>query len=408
MTRIFKKISVFILPVLLTASCDFFRSGPENPTPDGKPYSNVFLLYTIGYNNLKGSIDGNIHSLCTSALPMPSSPKVLLLFEHQSVNSSDWTTPTAPCLIRLTSDWNGSANRDTLLTFPKGTFTTDTETMREVLNFIREKFDAESYGVLFSSHGTGWLPERYYDQHLNQSNAFWGKGPRMSFGCEARMEDGRAVSHEMEITDMASGIPYKLDYIIFDACLMGCVEVAYELRGVTDLIAFSQTEVISTGFVYETLAKRLLDSGKPDVRGVCKDYYDKYAKSSATISLVATAKLERLADVCARFFERYRGEIAAVDAKTLQKFVRANSNCPAWLYDLRDLLIKAGISSGDLAELDAALSECVLYAAWTPKFYELPIATDCGLSLFLPSDGTDDLRDFYRNLAWNRATGLVE
>ena len=36
------------------------------------------------------------------------------------------------------------------------------------------------------------------------------------------------------------------------------------------------------------------------------------------------------------------------------------------------------------------------------------IVNFCGLSMYLPCDGSANLDNFYKTLAWNRATGLVE
>ena len=36
------------------------------------------------------------------------------------------------------------------------------------------------------------------------------------------------------------------------------------------------------------------------------------------------------------------------------------------------------------------------------------INTFCGLSMYLPADGSAHLDNYYRTLSWNRATGLVK
>ena len=80
----------------------------------------------------------------------------------------------------------------------------------------------------------------------------------------------------MELPDFAEAIPMKLDYILFDACLMGGIEVAYELRGKCSLLGFSQTEVLAEGLDYKTLTQHLLQKEKPYPEGVCADYFTQY------------------------------------------------------------------------------------------------------------------------------------
>ena len=58
---------------------------------------------------------------------------------------------------------------------------------------------------------------------------------------------------EIEIKDLANAIPYKLDYILFDACLMATVEVAWELRNVCDYLAVSPCEIPAAGFDFRNL-----------------------------------------------------------------------------------------------------------------------------------------------------------
>ena len=57
----------------------------------------------------------------------------------------------------------------------------------------------------------------------------------------------------MDVLEMVRAITIHLDYIIFDACLMGGIEVAYELRNVADKIGFSQAEILAHGFPYKPI-----------------------------------------------------------------------------------------------------------------------------------------------------------
>lgn len=51
---------------------------------------------------------------------------------------------------------------------------------------------------------------------------------------------------EMELEEFAAAIPDgQLDFIVFEACLMAGVEVAYVLRGKTDYILSSAAEIVS-------------------------------------------------------------------------------------------------------------------------------------------------------------------
>ena len=80
-----------------------------------------------------------------------------------------------------------------------------------------------------------------------------------------------------------------------------------------------------------------------------------------------------------------------------------------FFYDLKDILVKAGITAEETAQLQDALDQCVLYKAATDYFISIRIRYACGLSMYLPSKGSDFLDGFYKeHLDWNRATELVQ
>jgi len=89
----------------------------------------------------------------------------------------------------------------------------DAVQMGHVLSELIELYPAQEYGLILWSHGTAWLPA--------------GSMLR-SFG------DDRG--RQMNIRDLAENLPLKFDFILFDACLMGSVEVAYELKGIKKLV----------------------------------------------------------------------------------------------------------------------------------------------------------------------------
>jgi len=233
--------------------------------------------------------------------------------------------------------------------------------------------------------------------------------PTKSFGQE---KEGKN-SYEIDIDDLAEGIPYKLDYLMLDACLMGGVEVAYALQDKASKIAFSAAEILSTGFDYETLISTMLkDDAK--LEDVCEAYFDLYnSKSgdsrSATIACVDCSKLDDLTDICTELFEKYRDSINKLKYTEVQGFYRWNW---IWYFDLEDILVQAGITDEECDRLEAALNECVTYKAATPSFLlgdgGVYINTYCGLSMYLPSIGNMELEEFYKELSWNKATSLIK
>jgi hypothetical protein len=286
--------------------------------------------------------------------------------------------------------------------------------------------------MVFSSHATGYLPAGYYlnPESGSGSELLWKRMRKDGLTAVPYIEEerdesmpmvksigqdqvgipGEYISYEIELNDFADAIPMKLDYILFDACLMGGIEVAYELAGKAGMVGFSQTEVLAEGFCYGTLTQRLFMDEGPDLKGACEDYFNQYDTQngvyrSATISLIDCDKLEPLAEVCRKLFDKYRENIRSLNYSKVQIFYRSNRH---WFYDLESILANAGISMEEMNELEAALDQCVAYKAHTPRFMDsFDIITFSGFSMYLPSHGGRQLDVFYKTLKWNEATGLV-
>ena len=109
---------------------------------------------------------------------------------------------------------------------------------------------------------------------------------------------------------------------------------------------------------------------------------------------------------CKTMFSKYRSGLDVLGVNNgVQPYFRSGHH---WFYDLKDILVKAEISSEDLAELENALAACISYKAATPQFLGIRINTYSGLSMYLPGAGDAGLDEFYKTLEWNKATNLVE
>ncbi len=421
--------------IFLSASCskdNFTGRGQTNWRSDpiveadrlpSEESRKVLILYMAAHNNLSDYIRNNLDTLEHYYLPPKNrNADVVLVCSKFAGTNERYGEKNAPVIFQLSKNAAGQPVRDTLFIFPEGTPAVSSVTFRTALEFAHEHFPAASYGLLFSSHATGWLPVGYYNNtpteglSLSAPLQYRPEKPDdfpllKSFGQENIRKNGRLTSYEMDLRKFAEAIPMHLDYIIADACLCGGVEIASELQGKTDYLLASQTEILADGIQYNTLLEHLFLKKEPDLKGICRDYCNFYAQKpsemerSATISLIRCDKLERLQTICAELFEKYRGPIAALDAYAIQGFFTLNKH---WFYDLKDILVHAGITAEETARLDVAISECVEYEAHTEQFLQrFPIRVNCGLSMYLPCQGNPVLNDYYRSLIWNRQTSLV-
>ena len=406
-------------------------------------FSRVVILYAEGHNTLFQYIKGDIEELCSGYIPQDPSD-VLLVFSKLLLRDGRYSDPTSPVLFRVRRGADGTPVRDTLMTLPPFTPAASPETMSTVLTYVRNNFPAQHYGMVVSSHASGWMPAGYYyspESFEGGSTVSWGRQRRRmpgspipfvddfprddgspmvrSYGRDQILTGGRSEVYEMTMREMAGAIPMHLDFLLFDACMMGCVEVAYELRNVADKISFSPAEVLAEGLDYSKLGASLFKNGEPDLMGICRDYFEHYDSQpdgdyrSATISLVDCTALEPLASLCKTLFAKYREQIFHLDPNVVQRYYRQGRY---YFYDLQDILLRAGIDASEKAALQRALDACIVYKGATPSFIgAFDIKVYSGMSMYLPSivnyypkkDFTF-LNDFYRTeIAWNEATGLV-
>ncbi len=380
----------------------------------------VMVYYCAGFNDLSSSIKGNLEVMKGGNLPVKDSKHKLLVYTHFSRTDSDFKTLTPSHLVELSKNY-GTLRADTLLTIDETRYATDPAVMREVLEKVQALYPDSHYGLVVSSHATGWLPAGKYSsgnvvqftsrKHTNALPLYRYNDnpdePRVkTFGAEVKIIDEKKYSQEMSIQSMAAAIPMHLDYLLFDACLMGGIEVAYEFKDIADKVAFSPTEVLADGFDYSDISTLLGDT--PNIEGFCKLYFDHYDKlgSHATISVTESAALPALSQICKTLFDKYRSGIAALNTYSgVQPYFRSGHH---WFYDLQDVIAKAGASSEDMTLLQNALDACISYKAATPQFLGIQINTYSGLSMYLPGAGDSGLDTFYKTLAWNKATNLVE
>ena len=447
------KSIVYRILVLCVAAASLFASCKCGHTvePEDVACKNLLLVYSAGQNSLSDYLNANILDMTSSAqggsgyVPVRNSEDVLLVMSHRPKSSGDYSQNMPAHLLRLYMVKNykvkGSKERvdtvmtDTLKTYPTDFIPTKKGAMRQILQDVDDLFHAEHYGMIFSSHGTGWVPPGYYSDPSSydvagrparpgtgsatgavpyvEDNEF-PDGPAVrSLGQTRLKENGKSVSYEFAIDEFADEFCIHFDYIYCDACLMGGVEFAWQLRNVCDKLAVSPAEVLAQGMDYGSCVEQLLKGGKGDIESVCETYYNIYknqtgAYQSATITLVDCTAMDSLASVCRELFEKYRVKLTIIDHENIQPYFRSYHQ---WYYDLEDILLKCGITSEERSRLEAALDECIIYRQATPHFLQgsggFDINIYSGLSMYLPCKGSAYLDSYYKTLDWNKETSLV-
>jgi hypothetical protein len=401
---------IILLSILLFSSCE------EKNATIGK----CVLVYMAANNNLSVNALNNLSEIENGYVPnyfeIGKSGDVLLVYIN--------TEGVKPRLYRVSKDRYGNVNKETIVEYEEHN-SADPQVMSSILQYSRTLFPAKENGLILWSHGTGWLPQHYYKKttssllSLEQDNEDPYADLVKSFG-----KDG---DYEMDILDLCNNaIKDKYSYIIFDACLMGGIEVVYELKDKADYIISSPAEVLVDSFPYEVLMSYLF-ANVTDLVGACEAYYQYYLKQeslvrqSATVSLVKSDKLYDLASSTKKIFDAYRDKVGSLDMNNIQRFFRNNKH---YFYDLTDF-VSSLCPDGDplLANFISNMDAAVIYKRNTPKFLisdgELLLqrASDgyngfvinkfSGLSTYVQNPENIELDTYYTKYSWNRDTGMI-
>ena len=426
--------------LFMIAAAGCCKNNLDEPIKENRK---VLLFYECGFNNLGDYIKSNMESP-NRGLPSGYIPEkgedVLLVYSRIAENGH---TPVNSYLRRIYKTSKGKVISDTLKVFGKETIAASPSTLSAVLSLVKEKFPAnKGYGMVFSSHGSGWLPAGYYyspsrfeDDHkgevgtsrqgiaaqsvgqprlpvpegdLPDTDPFYGM--TRSIGQDYTKDS--YYGHEMSVSEFVDAIPYHLDYILFDMCYTAGVEMAYALKDKADYLGLSPAEVLGDGmFNYTKITSFLLNRETPDLEGLFKDSFEMYDKQSglyrsSTVNLVRTSGLDNLASVCARMINEYSDALADAPVDDIQGYYRQGRH---YFYDLVDIFEKCGASKADLEDLDKAVDGCVIYKNSTGQFLEdYDIKAYSGFSMYLPCAGTPLLDLYYRKEVWNNATRLVK
>ena len=351
----------FTLCLILFASCN-----KDDITNDTSTHRTI-IVYMAADNDLSDDAWVNINDMQRS-------------FEYKGVNLVVFldTADEAPYVLDIKR--GGST---TVRTYPEFN-SADATQMEQVLRDIINMYTTDSYGLILWSHGSSWLPA--------------GRQLK-SFGDD----NGR----QMDIAALVAALPVSFDFIIFDACLMGSVEVAYQLRHKTDFVIASSTEIIYLGFPYDLIVPELIKQN-PNLQNVAKIYFEYYdrmqgAYRSASISLINTKEMESLAMATSQFLEGAVFDASSFDRSSVQ---RLDVYSEQYAFDFLDFLEKA-FPDADIVPLKEQLDKTVQYKAHTPRFInEYNISTFCGLSCYIPHPLRNDLNAFYQQMEWTQVSGF--
>ncbi len=287
-SRLFLSCSVLLV---LSSLCGCHSNDNDEPSPSQKARRTV-LIYMVAQNSL--GYGGNLRK-----------DSVEIMAARQSVSKDDrllvFIDDNRPPRIYEVRQRNEKPRL--VKAWAEDVVSTSPQTLQQTLTWMKENYPAEEYGLVMWSHADGWLPP------TNQDYSAARKAPLVqpfSFGIDDGPDYGSDRGSQMDIGDMAAAIAaagIRTKYIMFDACLMQNLEVAYALRNVADYVVAGPVLFPAAGANYQHLVAEGLFSDAPAaiVATYHSDVSDpsqsgSYADFGIVISCLRTEALQPLAD----------------------------------------------------------------------------------------------------------------
>lgn len=277
--------------------------------------------------------------------------------------------------------------------------------LRRVANRVRELYPSSSYGLVLGSHASGWIPTGIQFPQTKAMARRLGSVPMTRFfGEDGNQADDWEEGNGINVEDFVKGLPDGYEFILFDACLMGSIEIMYALRHKAKYVVASAPEILVDGFPYMEVMP-LLWGNEEDLKEVCRryrDYYENHSSDetwkSGVIALVRTAYLDTLALQCREILNGKMEEIEVMASSEIWRYPLIDY---AWdvFFDF-DSYIRRWASESQYAAFKSCL-DLAVYDLSTTTFNGQPIPEECcGISTYIPLKQWATANDEYYNLDW--------
>ena len=391
-------------------------SGCESWFSHDKVEKRMVLLYIAATeSSFSPFAEGNITDMLEGYVPQKNSKDQELLVFFQNRDASSPTLRGQGKLSRYYSK-SGKILEEIIATYDEDFDACTAENFAKVLATAEATCSPTYRSLLFSSHGTGWMPAGYFDGE-GESSYILSRN-KDDLPVETRMTIRESIGYdahtknEIDIRDFAAALgKYHWEAALLDCCYMGTIEVAYELRNCCDWVLASPTEILITGFPYPVILDQLFNNpGKKGLEYIGQKYYELYQGQSGqlqsgTIGLVNCSELEPLSEICAAIVRDNRTAQKGVVRNDVQHyFYRSNKD---FFFDFAHYF-EQFTPADQFTEFSRQIDKTIPYKSTTEKFIGVAMEHFSGVSCYIPSPKYPKLNTYYSQLAWNQKVKIIE
>ncbi|MGN0223092.1 MAG: clostripain-related cysteine peptidase [Muribaculaceae bacterium] len=383
--KFLQQILLFILCSALTL-CLWSCSDNDDPAP-AEPVDRTVLVYIVAANSLGMNVTiGN--SLYRAVDSLDIEEMTAAIVDNHALGNQRWivfhSTYTDSRLIEISA--NGTRVLKTYSNEPAITMAR----MEQVIADTKALAPARKYGIVLWSHADGWL-ENGIAEELNPLSFGYHQGKRMNL-----------TSLRMVLEDKG------FDFIYFDCCLMGGIEVVYELRHCADYIVACPSELPRDGSDYVLNVKEIADGSEQALVRAATNTFNHYNSQlipedrTASVSVIRTAGLDALAQAVIPIYDATPMEHPL---SIVTNYYGSATTRQAYYLDFGEyieaLCNASNLDPTLLQAFNNALDNAVIYHAATPKLWnQWPIYNNSGLSTRVFNNPEDFNIKGYNRLQW--------
>ena len=392
--------------------------SPDGPDVPVTPVGQTVFMFFPWSNSLLSDFRRTVEDMQTVVAQRSMKDERIMVFMATSEREA--------VLFELKKQ-NGRCLTDTLRRYSDRPFTSR-QWLTSLFSEVMTLAPASRYGMVVGCHGLAWVPvqgqrnapkrlgsqERideednlYKEEKIDKEGEsndlmhFEVQGP-----VTTRFIGGTYPETQIETTDLADAMAdagFHTEYILFDACYMSSVEVAYELKDVTHYLIASPTEVLSYGFPYITMGKHLL--GTPNYKGIVDSFisfYSSYNLPYGTVAVTDCTQLDALAAIAQ--------QINAADAEQLvpNGVQIMDGYSPTLFYDLGHLMSLKDAGTVLTAAFAEQLEKTVPYKGHTGQYFttlkDAPVDIKHYSGLNTSQGSLNHMADRLSETAWYKAT----
>ena len=246
------------------------------------------------------------------------------------------------------------------------------DTLLEFLNWSKDNYPADKYGLILWDHGGGAVSGFGFDEN------------------EPNEDESLTID---EIKNALDKFEPKLDFVGFDACLMGGFETAYALKNDANYLIASEELEPGSGWEYKKLLNQLSKNSSQQADELGKTIVDSFINDNnwflgadATLSVIDLSKIDNVYSSAVAFIKDIKTQKFDVNDYTSVSRTLRNSKAFAEgqidTVDLIDFSNKIQVDSSD--ELVKAIEDCVVYNKTTDY-----VEDSNGLSIYFPNEALE-------------------